>query len=804
MAAESQSIIHIEDIREVLDTLANSTSIPQNNSLRHLSLVDEFMARSDLPRLTDSRQYILREIFIDIIFSEFRRQYALFDIDIQNSVSVKEHSKILQGLSQIDSLKLWHWSVLYYLYVRVDLNMSISSVADMVNLVPRTIRRYRNESIYTFHDLLIHLEWESRIRIKRTRLRSCIDFNNKAVFMGRESEIQTVANVLQSHSGAKFYVTGESGIGKSAFIRFVLNMQLDEKNIQFDEIIWIDHPASVDDIRQQVFAHLCIDDNREALNIVLSYRNVVIVIDAVEQILKAQKQSFDNLLLEFQNTHMLFSSVYYEPLVNVNMHVPLNRFSYLESKTLLRKLAHLNPNRGLTSETYTKAIYDLARGNPLGTIIASQHFSAGNFETASENVLVQIYERLFSKIDFSQKLAWCCVALCDLDQLSVEELAHFVGKLIDRKTFVSLKNYHLVEATHRLERPHEVSVPSGMRRYIHEILLKSDTILLEFVGNSLNHLNLESSQRLTLAISFLNTLNKLDLVHKDNYSTFVDHVLNVANRFSEVPEDNYPRLLNLLESSDAFTAKSSVESDLFLKFIIGNIHRRLGNWNTAIKIQEHLLNLSGRLGEFETQNKMLLELVILMRRTGNYERALGILRRLSTISSIEDEMYARTQIEHARICVDRGNADGAKGLLESIHPELLTLEVIMLFAEVELLDKRFSKARSYIEKGFELAGNSRKELAQLHIILAQIFTQQINPERALQEYETALNYLNDIHDIIQMARVWMNMGSLYISLEDWASAEKFLRKALRVLHASGDRLAEQVARRNLQLISDNV
>ena len=121
-----QPLISEAAVQAVLDTLAFHTSQKIDVvSLQYLFLVEEKIINPKTPHSEKQRLYAIQSIILEIITDQLKHLRSKFQRELNVNETYQDAVQSLSTDAQIQSNDLISWSILYYLYVQVDLGFSI-------------------------------------------------------------------------------------------------------------------------------------------------------------------------------------------------------------------------------------------------------------------------------------------------------------------------------------------------------------------------------------------------------------------------------------------------------------------------------------------------------------------------------------------------------------------------------------------------------------------------------------------------------------------------------------------------------
>ncbi|MGF1505349.1 MAG: AAA family ATPase [Anaerolineae bacterium] len=185
------------------------------------------------------------------------------------------------------SVPLESWSVLYYRYVRVDLDMQVQDIERITGVAARQIRRRETNGCWLLAGLISRYEQETRFAHWDIWLQSKLPARQTDQLHGVGDLIETVGASIAQRPGAVTALTAPGGMGKTTIAREVAAHLL--QHHVFDEFAWLTlhSPVTEAELLNQLavqlgFLHLfdaALEERKHALRILLAQRRALIVID---------------------------------------------------------------------------------------------------------------------------------------------------------------------------------------------------------------------------------------------------------------------------------------------------------------------------------------------------------------------------------------------------------------------------------------------------------------------------------------------------------------------------------------------
>ena len=143
-----KSYISKSNVRKALNNMQLGISTDGPEGFQHLAVVDLFLSDPYLPQADNSRQYAVNAILSDLIAEELTASRRSFGLDApERSATRIEACEQLTADAQQGASDLLGWSLIYYRYVRVDLNITPIEASKLTHVDDRTLRRYQSSAI---------------------------------------------------------------------------------------------------------------------------------------------------------------------------------------------------------------------------------------------------------------------------------------------------------------------------------------------------------------------------------------------------------------------------------------------------------------------------------------------------------------------------------------------------------------------------------------------------------------------------------------------------------------------------------
>jgi hypothetical protein len=170
------------------------------------------------------------------------------------------------------------WSLLYYRYVRVDLDLSIGQIAALVGQTRRTLERRQKYGLTRILNLLLQHEAKFLESNRLAYLRTCLPA--APVLYGRDDTLIWAVNYFSTVFSTSLCISGAPGVGKSSLALGIAHRLIEHRSV--DNVVWLENPPS--DISQlcgQVASKLGLGVGRSELVNYLAKQRVFIVLDSI-------------------------------------------------------------------------------------------------------------------------------------------------------------------------------------------------------------------------------------------------------------------------------------------------------------------------------------------------------------------------------------------------------------------------------------------------------------------------------------------------------------------------------------------
>ena len=768
-----------EDVSAALTSLIHNTRKPSADGLQHLLLIDLLTIAPEMPESDEKRTFAVQELLIREIILALSEQCALFRLKPPNERSREDEAeREFAELVKLDKHDLLAWGILYYRYVRSDLDLSVEGLAQSMAVTPRTVSRYNDDGVELLTQRLIRMEGAARQAQIERHLYSMLPYSVPVALVGRDDLLQSTENLLASLSPCHILITGTTGVGKTMFVQELLRRQIAANRL--DYLVWLDQPASVQFVRQEMVVQLLREGGEVSLRDYLMLYRVVVVLDGINQI-AADHEVVGGLLRDLGAAVVFVINRAYVPLEGIEAHLPLPEINAQAADILVKHALRLYSNAD--SEHTQQVAHDLYRhigGNPLALRLAAGLWeSSKNWDALNIDIHERLFGQMFVAFNEQVKAVWCALALLP-EPVHSNQLAALWG--ISTRTVGLLLRHGLVEE----DGDRGYRLVDAAREYVRQVYASDENVRQLF-------------SRLMDELSDSDVV--LDVFEQVLVSGFPELTLEQRAEWisrlwkSALIRGHWAKWRMIFE--DYMRQVETV--DPYLRIAYGICLRRLAEWEDAQQIFYNVSLECGRSGHFAEQARALLEWSVLAKYRGEYERAEALIGQAKryALRVHDDELLREATIREAQLLIEQGSGTEAYKLLTAL-PE--SLRVLALQSEAQLVLGNYSACHALAERALKLSDNDQATQASVRTIVGRSYDSEEDQAQAHSYLTDAVTLLQRLDDIFALARAQTNLAAVLIPMKRYADAEMLLTSAEQVQILLGDRVGLSATRHNRNIL----
>ncbi len=683
------------------------------------------------------------------------------------------------------------WSVLYYRYVRVDLNLSVEDLERVSQQTKRTLHRRQSRGINRLTHVLAYREAKTRARRSKATLRSQLPRPYPPVLIGRDSLVEQAIQRLSAENVPRHLVVyGAPGIGKSTVALAVAHRLIEAQPLQ--SIAWVQQADSQgDDLLEQIALQIGIPltlDNRPALATYLQVMDTLIVLDhmtldgAVDQILKTLGAA-RLLICAVQSPNALVD------IDLARLYVP-----ELDKAAALEFLEKEASKRGKSYKVeYLAGLYDDFGGNPGALSMAmssGRHYSPGL-------ISADLYRHIWDAVSRLAHLVWLIVSFSPamstqydklrliLPHVEPMELDSALGELVDAaaleagpETLALIALTPLAQSFARhvvQDQPLRELVEAAVSAVADYLSIEPVTVECLFLLSSAQRANLRTSLLLDLAYAFAPVVEQAGAWSM--WSSFLQALQDVTRD----------------------------KDRLWVQLRLGIAQRWLGQSSEAAYLLAEVMKAAGQTGAFDIQADAMTELAAVYRQQRQRELADQLLRRASSYYVRSKHAYGleRVTAEYVQIALDAGDVPAAQQYLHELDEQITgqSPRLLSLAALVALHADEPDRALHFAQTAQQRLGDDLPRLARTVALLGQIYYRLGDRVAAINHMASALSMMEQTHDLIGHARTSINLAAIYLVQGNLRTTLRYLRDLPAELERLGDVDSLQATLKNLEMLN---
>lgn len=771
-SGNSRPYISYQCVRAALESLLYVTAPPQPNMLESLLLVELLLTHPDTPHTDEPRAFAVKHILVDIITREYSKHRQNMGLHLPtDGETLEQVSLSIQEDRKTQNQELLSWSVLYYRYVCVNLNLPLEAISDRMGVEERTLRRYQKHAIRRLTEFLIDAEWRARQRERRLRLNAALPTVVPMFLVGRETQLASLQKMIEVSSPTHLYITGAAGVGKTTFVQEFVRRWIDADLI--DHLVWVDNPPSAEYVIQYLCDALGLSETNIGLKEYSLHYRLAVILDGVEW---TGADYSDTLIGNLSGAVVFLISRVYKPFLHYFKHFSLAELDERATIQLVHAVAGQNIDTDLL-EDYGRQVWRMIGGNPLAIKMSVQGLQI--YDSVMVGTLNPLFDHAYTTLDDFARATWIALSLFPSGAAKLQHLFEIWPLMVNQESVYILLRHHLAEFNAQTQ---TCSLTTTARQYIQQ---KCDTVLE--IQPLLNDL-LKPLDQNPIAFDVIEHIlfegwPRLSIEHRANWVKQLMH--------EGLKRERYVRWLMILKQAAIPDYKLQVAQAVCL--------RHLADWQQAEHILLGILEETGEKGLFSEQGRPALELGILLRLRSQYEQAERYFSRAhkTAVRFGDHNLLHDVQLEYAQLAVDRRDGRVVEALLNNLP---VTVRTLALQAESRLLLHDTNGTMRAVQQAMAMVGDNVRMRSRLNDLLGRLYEQQGDLTSAEYFFSIAVTALEQHDDAAGLARAQANLGAVLIGLKRHEDAYNLLTRAENVLLWLGDRAALLAVRHNLNIL----
>lgn len=784
-----EPFISQKSIRAILEGMLYHGN-EEASSLESLTLVDDLLERQHIPHMENRRLFALRALISSLItdqLSTYRRNFGLPQ-PIIDEVLEYALTSIKSDVRQ-QSAEFVGWSLLYYRYVRVDLNLTLVNYSAISHIDERTLRRHQARTIERLRDLIAEREAQIRLKRKQLYLIGRLPNGTPRGIVGRSDLVKDVRKLLKNSPPAHLLLTGATGIGKSTFAHLLLYEAITAGEL--DEIVWIQGAKSAAFAENYIQQRLLPEDSQIDLAAYLADHRVAIVFDDTQALVR-DITAFQMLISSLTNASLIVIHPTHIALTADFKHILLPKLQKEDVFAIASNLRSFWTNQEHLAD-YTEQLWQIAGGNPLAIKLAANNLNNANLRQLlglTDKLMHTLIANVYDAISRKAKQTLFIMTLCPPLELSklasvwpFEPLSHdAIIELISGGLFDDIG-----EGQYRLS--------DNTRRYVQGLYISQPDVRIQFdkLVDALTHCLMENAEACFGVVEhiLLQSWPKMSITRR---LTWVELAVDLG-----IQHGNYAVWATILEGQ----GDQNFSPDLQIKRAI--CLRKLGKWAEAEEIIRAVIEQAGLEGDFVRQGRANLELSVILRQQGLYERAYSCARRaLDVFQRFEKyDFLPEAEFALAQIAFDAGHLSDAKAFLRHDAPN--NTKKLSLLGEIHLAINETREAYQCVSDAMTLCQPDSAEMGRLHALMGRVYFAQGDWGAAENHFSKAISLLEMHSDQFALARAKTNLAAGLLAVRQYQDdARKLLTDARNTQIAIRDRHGLMITQHNLDELDRQV
>lgn len=778
-------ILEVEAVRLALEAMRQAEPLGAAHPLaRFISL-----RRTDTPTSSAALDALIFRSLAKLIRKRLNQHRSLYGL----ATALPHKDSQAAGLDfQVGNTELEAWSVLYYRYVRVDLDLSLDQLEAITQQDRRTLHRRQSKGIARLTHDLIRRELRARARQRKAALRAQLPLPYAPQLIGRADLMASALAWLNAPRPPRHLIlSGAPGVGKSALALALAHRLIEEDIIQ--RAVWIARPHN---LVEQIAVELGLapdPDGSLARQVILSTYlqrvDTLVVIDDAQELVE-DARTLAAMLQTLGAARLLICASSPGTLDLVD--VPCLQVPELDEAASLELLARESArSRKAHSEEHLSQVYREVGGNPRGlrlAVAAGRHYSP-------QPISADLYSTVWAKASPAAQLIWLILAL-HASPCTESDLQRMLADEVDTLAALDdLGDLSVIE-------------PGGVHGQV--VLLPLARAYAEIV---LQDRTWEAISRRAVEI-----IHDDLIAHPD--AAVCLHLLDVVQRTlmpSALRLDLAYTFAFLVERAGAWLQwcsylellrdETAGADRLWIGLRLGSAYRWLAQWDDATYLLSAVIEDAGRAGAFEMQARAMVELAVVHRLQRRPDVAAQLLNRAENYYRRQDregqhrEGIEQVTAEYVQLALDAGETRIAQQYLDrpgqALSPRLLNLA-----AFVALRAGDPARALDLAQAAQHELGGDTPRLARTLALIGQIHYHLGNWATAVNHLVYALALMEETRDVLGHARARLNLSAIYLSRGNLRAALRYLHGLPAELERLGDVVSLEAALNNLRVLNE--
>lgn len=778
-----------EHLKRLLDAFRAARSLPPT-PLKTYMVVQQIVSSSSMMDDPVAVDYAVAEWLNSTIAAALTRQRHLYHLSgPEDDAALDDALKQLAADFHQQAVELEAWSMLYYRYVRVDLNLSWEQIEAVTNQDVRTLRRRQKRGLQRLVHWLLQEEGQARELLHRDRLRRALPARPLNELVGRTTLLEQAWQLLSAESGRRHLLfIGPGGIGKTALALTLAHRLIDEADL--DNIAWLQLTAAEYSTDADLFAVLCETlrlptTSAEALHVYCQSHDVLLVLDEAETVIGTKV--FGDFLEQAADARVIVTSRRWQEGLPLQ-HIPVPELAEQDAAVIMERAWPIE--RPLDSMR-RRIVWERVGGNPLALELAAglvarlpqDALEDEGLFPAEAVPLEAFYERAWEQLDADARRFWLAAWLLPHDSVLHELLMLASG----------LSSETAGQAATYLGQLSLLSIDSDHRKYILHRIARAYLRQKIEAQQQVASWVIEASRRLSGAILGASYASRLTLHLIENAGMLALSVKDTTRLIQAawpnvVHQGAWTTWRAALEKLVAVARPAKSDSLVLARLLswLGITYRWLGLYEPAEScLRESLHWFEEKRHGPREHLYTLVELAVIQRHRGQIDTAFATVKRaLAEFRDLGDAQgVERCELEMMQLRLEQRNPGEAVQRLKDMP---VSSRSTALACEACLMLRDYHQALRLAERTVALAAHDRPNLARAHAMLGRVYLALGRLEDAADVLSIALSLMEQGRDVLGYARVLAVLAQVFFLKGNADDAVALLEEAIVEQRALND------------------
>lgn len=599
-------------------------------------------------------------------------------------------------------------------------------------------------------------------------------------FVNRRNEFKYAEETLKRAGPVHIHITGLRGVGKTRFVREIVRRII--HNGEVSDLIWVVGALTVFELQHELEDTLLPTNSLFSLKDMVYFKQVVIVLDDADTLLRTELANFNALLEKLRNATIFITSQDWYPIHTLALHLPLEELSHDDTMLMIQRIYQ---NLAKPPDIPIENLWKRVGGNPLAISLAL--VSGLDVDIVTSEILHELYGGLFDRFSETEKAICLMLCLFEVSWVSLDELRSIWHEKVDVLSIKILPKHHLIEG-------------DGTRFHL-------STAAFEYIKDSYRTFRVVRSEIDTL----VDDIDRWVEYSPESVVSVCGHIL--ASGWIQLSRPRIIRWIDKLSGLALYRIGDRAKWRSVLQHYCGEEYahdewkfryavylRQNREWGACIGILLDVIETTGFAGDFESQSLAIIEMAATYRLQGLYSQAMACIERV--IQTKNASVFRQVQIEKAQIALDLQDGKRAIAILNQLSAGDNTVVVSLLLAEAFIVREDYAQAQQILDNLLQQTEISDDliRMANIYNGLGRCHHLQGHIDLAIHYFSLALMLFETIEDYYQLARIKSNLAACLMKVKRYEEAQQLLMHAEDIQRQMQDRIGLETTLHNILLV----